>query len=169
MENIFKDIQAAVRSENINGIVFHFGGKIMKMQFELLVAEDDIGNFLLFKRLLARWEFEYPVRHFSNGNHLMNFIHNNIEENTKYILLLDLDMPVMDGIETLSLIRQDANLSGIRIYIRTTDKSQETIDYCYQLGCDGYFLKPMKKCQLEDIFNSINEITSTDTREPAMI
>lgn len=61
------------------------------------------------------------------------------------VILLDWNMPVMDGLQTLEAIKSDSNLSEIKVLMMTTENRQEKISLALERGADEYMMKPLTK------------------------
>ncbi len=72
------------------------------------------------------------------------------------IVLLDLNMPTMGGLETLEIMRADPKLSRVPVVILTTSGAVEDIDRCYEAGANSYVVKPSAFASLVRIFDRIN-------------
>lgn len=115
----------------------------------IILAEDDKGHATLIKRNLKRAGIKNDIIHFKNGrstyDYLINNIvktHNAIEE--QYLLLLDIKMPKMDGIELLSKMKRHPKLAKISIIMITTARDPKLVKRCQNLGCDNYITKPVE-------------------------
>lgn len=88
------------------------------------------------------------------------------KENLPDIILLDLNMPKINGIEFLSILKQDPDLQHIPTIILTTSDNRKDILECYRIGISGYILKPLKyeeyvsKIEIALSYWSINELKS---------
>ena len=113
----------------------------------ILIAEDDTGHFELVKRNLWRSCVDNEIIHFKDGQAILDFLFqtgNGIKrkEKHRYLLLLDIRMPKVDGREVLLRLKENAELRKMPvIMVTTTDESAE-IDRCYKLGCSFYMAKP---------------------------
>ena len=66
-----------------------------------------------------------------------------MEKDKSYLLLLDINMPIMDGVEVLSRMKESENLKAIPVIMLTTTDDPREIENCYQLGCNVYITKPV--------------------------
>ncbi len=88
------------------------------------------------------------------------------KENLPDIILLDLNMPKINGIEFLSILKNDPELLHIPTIILTTSDNRKDILECYRIGISGYILKPLKyedyvaKIEITLSYWSINELKS---------
>jgi len=120
----------------------------MKRDVNILIAEDDDGHAALIERNLKRAGLANPITRFRDGQELLDFLlgegsepHRNPD--AAYLLLLDIRMPRLDGVEVLSRIKQDPELRKIpAIMITTTDDPRE-IEKCHEIGCSNYITKPI--------------------------
>ena len=115
----------------------------------ILIAEDDDGHFSLIKKNLARAGIFNEVIQFGDGQQLMDFLCINGSEpqrecNTPYLLMLDIRMPKMDGIDVLTQIKADDDLSRIPVVMLTTTDDPVEIKRCHELGCSMYIVKPVE-------------------------
>ncbi len=120
----------------------------MEKKTVVLLAEDDTGHANLVKMNLKRSSLKNKFIHFLDGEEILNFLYKkgnepHIEEGVPYIILLDIRMPKIDGIEVLRQIKQDNGLSKIPVIMVTTTDDPDTIEKCNNLGCNRYVVKPV--------------------------
>ncbi len=77
-------------------------------------------------------------------------------------VVLDLNMPILDGVGALKQIKKHEEMSSIPIFILSTSRNPEEIDQCEALGCDGFYTKPIQIKQLKQIIEDILERTNLD-------
>ncbi len=114
----------------------------------ILISEDDRGHFILMKHCLRNAGIDNEIVWLCDGQETLDFIftHNgqlNLPSGDKYILLLDIRMPKIDGIEILADIRNDDRLDHLPVVIVTSSDNPDNIRRCRSLGCDGYIVKPL--------------------------
>ena len=122
----------------------------MKGMVVFLVAEDDSGHFALTKRCLRRGGFTNEILWFADGEELLKFLSGNGDGavrkvGTDYVLLLDIRMPKVDGIEILERLKGDCEFGEIPVIVVTTSDAPANISRCRRLGCDEYVIKPLGK------------------------
>lgn len=115
----------------------------------ILIAEDDDGHAELIRLHLQEAGMINPILRFKNGQDLLDFLfrrHGAPPPNADvaYLLLLDLRMPKVDGIDVLRQMKADAVLHKIPVIILTTTDDPCEIDACYALGCNTYITKPVE-------------------------
>lgn len=107
-----------------------------------LLIEDDLIETLKFKRVLATLETKHKLSEAKNGEEALEKLKNT--ENLPDILLLDLNMPKMNGIEFLKILKNDPILKYIPAIILSTSNNHEDILECYKIGVAGYIMKPLR-------------------------
>jgi CheY-like chemotaxis protein len=144
----------------------------MKKEDVILIAEDDEGHFELIRKNLLRAGVCNKMLCLANGQEILNFLFDMDKggegeyNNQKYILLLDLSIPRVDGVEVLEKIKQDTNLKKIPVIILAAADAPDIIERCHNLGCSTYIVKPTKHEDFEKTiqkighFLSVVEITS---------
>jgi len=136
-ENIAKTNLAGLREE----IIF-------------LVVEDNRGHFTLTKHCLRQAGIENETIWLENGQDALDYLKgpgNPTQTGKKYIMLLDIRMPKVDGIEVLSTMKEDPVLSNISVIMLTTSEDQLIARKCYELGCDAHIIKPPGEVLLKAI------------------
>jgi CheY-like chemotaxis protein len=120
----------------------------MKTDTVILIAEDDAGHFQLIKKNLWLTCVDGHFIHFKNGQEVLDFLFQtdtevDSEDKKGYILMLDIRMPQVDGIEVLKRIKEDEELRKIPVIMLTTTSEASMIEQCYELGCSYYMVKPV--------------------------
>jgi CheY-like chemotaxis protein len=115
----------------------------------ILIAEDDDGHAELIKEGLEDSGICNKIIRFSNGREAWQFLsgagENEVRDKNKgYLLLLDINMPEMDGFEVLKNIKQDEKLKDIPVIMLTTTDDPREVEECYKLGCNMYITKPVE-------------------------
>jgi CheY-like chemotaxis protein len=114
----------------------------MKKQTILLVEDDEL-DVISVQRSLKKLDYEYDLYTAYNGREALSMLR--AEKGTVHpdVILLDLNMPKMNGIEFLKELRSDAALKGIKVFIMTTSAEIADRDTAEQLGISGYIIKPL--------------------------
>jgi CheY-like chemotaxis protein len=115
----------------------------------VLIAEDDDGHAELIKEGLKESGVCNEIIRFSNGEdawHFLSFTGDKDfrDKNKSYLLLLDINMPKMNGIEVLIRIKSDKDLKDIPVIMLTTSDNPREVETCYTLGCNMYITKPVQ-------------------------
>ena len=125
------------------------GGKIMKKEVTILIAEDDEGHAGLIQKNLSRAGVINDIIQFKDGQEVIDYLLRqgdgpHRETGKGYILLLDIRMPRMDGEEVLRCIKKDPELKKIPVIMITTTDDPREISRCHELGCSNYITKPIE-------------------------
>jgi len=121
---------------------------MLKKEVVILIAEDDEGHATLIKKNLKRAGLSNQMRHFRDGEGTLNFLLRRgkglqRDSNVAYLLLLDIRMPKIDGIEVLRKIKEHEELRKIPVIIITTTDDPREVEECHRLGCSNYITKPV--------------------------
>lgn len=131
----------------------------MKDEIIILIAEDDEGHASLIKRNLRRAGIINNMRRFADGqealDYLMNYKNTREEGELPLLLLLDIRMPKMDGIEVLQRIKSDSVLKKMPVIMVTTTDDPREIEVCHELGCSSYIRKPVDYDQFIDVIKQL--------------
>lgn len=135
-------------------------GKTSK-QMEVLVVDDDLGHASLIKINLRKGGLKAPVTHFTDGTEFVKFSRTDMNRsNRKYLMLLDLNMPGMDGYKLLKYIKSSEELSTMPIVVLTTTSNEDEISNCYSLGCNLYLTKNTEYEQFASTIKSLGQLIS---------
>ncbi|MBD2598123.1 two-component system response regulator [Nostoc sp. MBR 210] len=126
-----------------------------KLNKPLLVVEDSNEDFKMLQRLMRRLAVQNPIYRCTNGDEVLDFLYR--EENSQNpntipkpsVILLDLNLPGIDGRDILERLKQDISLKKIPIVVFTTSSNPKDIEFCYQKGANGYLVKPMDAQELQ--------------------
>jgi len=120
----------------------------------ILIVEDNQGHYTLTKHCLRQAGIGNKIEWLENGQVAIDYLKgegNPRKTGVKYIMLLDIRMPKVDGIEVLGTIKQDESLSDITVIMLTTSEDQQIARKCYELGCDAHIIKPPGEVLLKAI------------------
>jgi CheY-like chemotaxis protein len=114
----------------------------------ILVAEDDAGHARLIEKNLTRAGLRNPIVRFDNGQTVLDFLFRRGSGQQRaaempYLLLLDIRMPQVDGVEVLRQLKQDPELRKIPVIILTTTDDPREVERCHAIGCASYIVKPV--------------------------
>jgi CheY-like chemotaxis protein len=129
----------------------------------LLVVEDSNEDFKILQRLMQRLDVQNPIYRCTNGDEALEFLQQIANDNDPNIsskpsvILLDLNLPGIDGRDILSQIKQDKKFKEIPVVIFTTSSNPKDIELCYQKGANGYLIKPMNAEELKKIVQAFVE------------
>jgi CheY-like chemotaxis protein len=113
----------------------------MRNSKPILLLEDDSVDAMTVKRAMKDIKITNPLVHVANGEEGLSYLHK--EDNTRpCIILLDLNMPKMGGLEFLKIAKTDASLKKIPVIVLTTSKDEQDKVESFQLSIAGYIVKP---------------------------
>lgn len=110
----------------------------------VLIVDDDEGHAILIRENLEAAGLRARIEHFSDGQAVLDFFAKGVSNRPDtYLVLLDIRMPKVDGIEVLRRLKSDPVLAKLPVIMLTTTDDTREIDRCYGLGCNGYIQKPV--------------------------
>jgi len=121
----------------------------------LLLVEDDQVDVMTVKRALKEIHVTNPVVNLENGEEALKYLRDP-DSPKPCIILLDLNMPIMNGIEFLQVVKQDAQLRRIPVVVLTTSEEQQDKINSFNLGVAGYMAKPVDYRQFVDVMRTID-------------
>jgi CheY-like chemotaxis protein len=126
----------------------------------ILIAEDDAGHARLIEKNLTRAGLHNKIERFDNGQAVLDFLfrrgpgpHRVLEK--PYLLLLDIRMPQVDGVEVLRQLKGDAELRKIPVLILTTTDDPREVERCHAIGCASYIVKPVDYDKFAEAIKSL--------------
>lgn len=120
----------------------------------ITLADDDEDDRLFFTDAFDELKINTVVNTFKNGRELINFL-NHPETILPNIIFLDLNMPILNGIESLKEIKQNEKCKDIAIAIYSTSSSEEDIENTFVLGANVYIKKPSSFNDLKKILSNV--------------
>lgn len=127
----------------------------IEKSLKVLLVEDNLIEIMKMKRTISLLKLKHTIHEAKNGEEALKFLE--IRANIPDIILLDLNMPKINGIEFLRIIKANDELKHIPTIILTTSSNQKDLLECYRTGMSGYILKPLK---YEDYIKKIEVVLS---------
>lgn len=116
--------------------------KLLPRSQPILIVEDSPDDFEATKRAFSKANLRNQIKHCESGESALTYLR--AEGNEKPgIILLDLNMPGLDGRKTLEIIKKTDELKKIPIVILTTSNDERDVKACYELGANTYIQKPV--------------------------
>ncbi|WP_299117775.1 response regulator [uncultured Winogradskyella sp.] len=122
---------------------------------KIMLIEDDMIEVMKLNRAIISLKLNHEIIEANNGEQALKVLEQ--KENLPDIILLDLNMPKINGIEFLKILKVDDRLKYIPTIILTTSNNQRDLLECYKIGIAGYILKPLK---YEDYVSKIEKLLS---------
>ncbi len=120
---------------------------------DILLIEDDAIEVMKLQRTLSKLETKHNIMKANNGEEALEFLKSG--DKLPDIILLDLNMPRMSGIEFLQILRDDDVFKYLPTVILTTSENRADLLKCYKTGVAGYVIKPLK---YEDYESKIKKV-----------
>ncbi len=121
----------------------------------ILLIEDDMIEIMKLNRASSSLQLNHKITEANNGEDALKLLED--KDSLPDIILLDLNMPKINGIEFLKILKADNRLKYIPTVILTTSNNQKDLLECYKIGIAGYVLKPLK---YEDYVSKIEKLLS---------
>ena len=121
----------------------------------ILLVEDDQVDAMTVKRALKETHVTNPVVTLENGEEALKYLRDP-ESAKPCIILLDLNMPIMNGIEFLQVMKHDEKLRATPVIVLTTSEEQQDKVSSFNLGVAGYMAKPVDYQRFVEVMRSIN-------------
>ena len=131
----------------------------------ILLVEDDPGHALLVQKNLKRAGVTNPVVHLSDGQQALDYLsgtgaYAGKTRGRPVMLLLDLNMPVLDGYQVLARVKASPLTRAIPVVVLTTTDNPYEISRCYELGCNVYVTKPVEYDRFSAAIQSLGQFLS---------
>lgn len=120
----------------------------------ILLVEDDIVDAMTVKRALKELKVENPLVHVSNGEQALEYLKDTCKPRP-CLVLLDINMPRMNGIELLRAMKADGQLRLIPVVMLTTSTNDRDIVNSFHLSVAGYMIKPVDYRQFVETIHTI--------------
>ncbi|MAU16980.1 MAG: response regulator [Muricauda sp.] len=108
----------------------------------ILFIEDDAIETMKFQRTLGKLESKHTLIEAKNGEEALEYLESG--KPLPDIILLDLNMPRMNGIEFLGILKQHDKIKYLPTVVLTTSENRDDLLECYKIGIAGYVIKPLK-------------------------
>ena len=107
----------------------------------VLFIEDDMIETMKMQRAISKFQSKHKIIEAKNGEEALDILKGG---NIPDIILLDLNMPRMSGIEFLSILKADEKLKYLPTIILSTSENRVDLLKCFEIGIAGYIIKPLK-------------------------
>jgi CheY-like chemotaxis protein len=138
-------------------------------QIEILLVEDDPGDVLMTREAFEDHKVQNQLHVVNDGVEAMAFLRREGEHADAPrpdLVLLDLNLPRMDGREVLNAIKSDPDLASIPVVILTTSEAEEDVLRSYSLHANAYVTKPVDFDRFIKVVRQIDEFFVTVVRLP---
>jgi CheY-like chemotaxis protein len=126
----------------------------------ILLVEDDPGHTRLIEKNLRRANIKNKMHFATNGQEAIDYLcgegeYANSKRPSDLLVLLDLNLPVLDGYQVLERMKADERTKRIPVIILTTTDDPREVTRCYELGCNVYINKPVDYEQFSDAIRKL--------------
>ncbi len=125
---------------------------------QILLVEDNPADARLTQEAISETDFRYQMHLAEDGEEAMDFLRQEGEHSDlprPDLILLDLNLPGMDGREVLAEVKADRELSMIPVVVLTTSTAQQDLLYSYGLQANSYVNKPIDRVRFNDMIKSV--------------
>lgn len=134
--------------------------KMSQEPVEIIMIEDDEGHARLIEKNIRRAGVNNKITPFTNGTDAVSFLFGpdgtaTVNKNKPLLILLDLNLPDMTGVDILGRVKSNEHLKRIPVVVLTTTDDATEIQRCYDLGCNVYITKPV---DYENFANAIRQL-----------
>lgn len=139
----------------------------------ILLVEDDTIDAMTVKRAFKELKVTNPLAHSLNGEEALEHLRQEANEHP-CVVLLDLNMPKMNGVEFLKIAKNDPSLKKIPVVVLTTSNEERDIVESFKLGVAGYIVKPVdyrkfvEAIRTIDLYWTLSELPGGDTESQPM-
>ncbi len=132
----------------------------MKLFKRILLVDDDSKDIELTMSALKVSNLVNDIQVARDGVEALDYLYHRGKftqetDGNPIVILLDLKMPKLDGVQVLKQIKSDDNLKSIPVVILTSSRESKDLEICYELGANGYVVKPVK---FADFVETVREI-----------
>ena len=139
-----------------------------KQEVAILLVEDDAGHARLIEKNLRRSGVVNPIVIVGDGRQALDYVfaegeYAAAEPPKSLLVLLDLNLPVVDGYQVLERMKADERTKSIPVVILTTTDDTREVSRCYELGCNVYVTKPVDYEQFSEAVRELGLFLSVVT------
>ncbi|MCY7296717.1 response regulator [Alteromonas sp. a30] len=144
-----------------------------KKNLTILIVEDDEGDILSIKRALKKCKLDNPIFVAHDGVEALEILREGKQVVWPYLILLDINMPRMNGLQFLEELRQDEELKKAVVFVLTTSDDEKDMVSAYEKNIAGYLLKQnvlddfLSLVSLVDQFSLTVRYPSTHSQQPS--
>lgn len=115
--------------------------ELKREKVNIFIAEDNIQDREILKEIFKEFNFENPLRFFSDGEEALRFFADMHAHDLPCVIILDYFLPKLSGLEIVTKLKDREQLSEVPFIIMTSSQDKETIKTCLTAGASGYIYK----------------------------
>ena len=127
----------------------------MKNTKPILLVEDDLVDAMTVERAFSELGIDNRLVHLTDGRKAVNYLEDGKNEKP-FFILLDLNMPNVNGLEFLKIVKTQDSLKKIPVIVLTTSAQQQDIHRSFKLGAAGYMLKNLNYVDFVETIKTVN-------------
>lgn len=131
----------------------------MDYEVEILIVEDNPSELELTMYALKKHQLANHIVVLRDGAEVLNFLFEGKDPDSKLpnpkLILLDLKLPKINGIEVLRRIKSDPRTRDIPVVVMTSSRQDQDLKECYQLGVNSYLVKPVNFDQFTEVIRQV--------------
>ncbi|BCE02418.1 response regulator [Marinicellulosiphila megalodicopiae] len=128
---------------------------MIKTKTYVLIAEDDLDDQYLLSKAAMSQDLKPTLQMCFDGQEVIDYLNKcvQMEMDLPDLILLDLNMPILDGHKTLQYIKRSTQFKHIPVVVFTTSYSEDDIKIAYRNGANSFISKPHSQTELNDVLN----------------
>ena len=130
----------------------------------IVLIEDDAGHARLIERNLRRVKVRHDLVRFHDGQEALDYLFQHrdgaVGQSAAFLVLLDLNLPGLDGYQLLGRLKQDDRTKTIPVVVLTTTDDPHEMERCYALGCNAYITKPVAYDRFVETISTLGHLIS---------
>lgn len=131
----------------------------------ILIVDDDEGHAILVRENLEAAGLKHRIQHFRDGQEVLDYFFDRATgrargHGEKYLVLLDIRMPKVDGVQVLRRLKADTELRKLPVIMLTTTDDSREVERCHQLGCSVYIQKPVDYDRFAEAIRRLGEFVT---------
>jgi len=123
-------------------------------RFNIILVDDDSDDRMLFEEVFSELKLKSKLLTFKNGLEAINYFER-ADTAVPHVIFLDLNMPIMGGLEVLEILRRTEKYKFVPIAIYSTSSAEKDIEETLVSGANIYITKPNDYDKLKDVMNSV--------------
>lgn len=120
----------------------------------VLLIEDDQIDRMTIERSFRTLNIKNSLKMANNGQEGLSVLYE--ASDLPCLIILDINMPKMNGLEFLKIIKTDENYKKIPVVVLTTSNDENDKNTCYTLGVAGYIIKPINYKEFQEVIKTLN-------------
>lgn len=123
------------------------------------MIEDDEGHASLMKRNFNRSGIAYSLHHMLEGREALSYVEGlSSEDISNLVVILDLNLPTISGVEVLESLKSNAKTAKIPVFILSTTSNKDEVTKCYSLGCNIFLTKPVEYREFSEAISNLGKL-----------